>query len=283
MKKALLVVATMMLIIMTMTGCSCNMDSIYGVWWWDNTLDTIYIDYAKECGINEIYLCDTRFSSDTAEYVSYAKSKDIKVYTLMGEYQWLYDSTNLISHIEDYIYYNATNTSAKLCGIHLDIEPHQSPEWKSSSSLSEAEKNAVRTNLVTKLITLAHDLKVAYPNIHFSYDIPFWLDHMVTLGGVEKEAYKHMIDIADKVFLMSYRDTAENIVSVSQEEIDYATSVSKTVVLGVETYSEEGDQVSFMEEGKEYMFGEIARLRGMVPSGTGVSIHHIKTLYDLKD
>ncbi|MBQ9791801.1 MAG: hypothetical protein IJW28_04355 [Clostridia bacterium] len=277
MKKIIIFFVSMLLIPFIVVGCSCTptKESIYGVWWWDSTLDLTYIDYAKEYNINEIYYCDASFNSSVEEYISYANAKKIEVYLLMGEYQWLYDDTNLINKIESYIQYNS-ETNAKFSGIHLDIEPHQAPEWKSGDETTKIE-------LVNKLVKLAKKLKDTYPNIYFSYDIPFWLDHMVTIDGVEKEAYKHMIDLSHKVFLMSYRDTAEKIYDVSKDEIEYASSVNKTVVLGVEIYSEEGDQVSFMEEGKIYMHAEIDRLKTMVPNGTGVSIHHIKTWHDLKD
>ena len=279
-KKIIPIIMISAIIISIMVGCTCTYNTnIYGVWWWDNSLDLIYIDYAKDSDINEIYLCDTRFNDSTNQFIDYAKSKDIKVYLLMGEYQWLYDDTNLISKIEKYIEYNATH-SARFCGIHLDIEPHQAPDWKNAS---EDNKDSIRGDLVTKLVKLTKKLKDNYPTIKFSYDIPFWLDQMVAIDGVEKEAYKYMIDLADKVFLMSYRDTAEGIYDVSKEEISYASSIGKRVVLGVETYSTEGDKVSFMEEGKNYMYSELEKLNNMVPSGTGISIHHIKTWHDLKD
>ena len=279
-KRIIQVIILSIVISSLMVGCSCTYnENIYGVWWWNESLDLIYIDYAKECDINEIYLCDTRFDEETNQFIEYAKGKDIKVYLLMGEYQWIYNDTNLISKIEKYIEYNATY-GAKFSGIHLDIEPHQAPEWKNATA---ENKDSVRSDLVTKLVTLAKKLKDSYPTIKFSYDIPFWLDQMVSIDGVEKEAFKYMIDFADKVFLMSYRDTAEAIYNISKEEIAYASAVGKTVVLGVETYSLEGDNVSFMEEGKNYMYSELDKLKNMVPSGTGISIHHIQTWYDLKD
>lgn len=279
-KRIIQVIILSIVISSLMVGCSCTYnENIYGVWWWNESLDLIYIDYAKECDINEIYLCDTRFDDETNQFIEYAKGKDIKVYLLMGEYQWIYNDANLISKIEKYIEYNATY-GAKFSGIHLDIEPHQAPEWENATA---ENKDSVRSDLVTKLVTLAKKLKDSYPTIKFSYDIPFWLDQMVSIDGVEKEAFKYMIDFADKVFLMSYRDTAEAIYNISKEEISYASAVGKTVVLGVETYSLEGDNVSFMEEGKNYMYSELDKLKNMVPSGTGISIHHIKTWHDLKD
>lgn len=96
-------------------------------------------------------------------------------------------------------------------------------------------------------------------------------------------AYAHMILIADRVFIMSYRDTAEAIYDTAADEIAFAEANGKTPVLGVETYSEEGDSVSFLEEGKRYMYGELDKLRGMLSDGSGLAIHHIETWRGLKD
>ena len=122
-----------------------------------------------------------------------------------------------------------------------------------------------------------------YIDIEFGYDIPFWLDYDVIVDGITKPAYQHMIDIADRVFIMSYRDTAEKIYDISKDEIEYASSINKSVVLGVETYSEEGDIVSFKEEGKRVMIDEINKLKRIIPNNTGICIHHIKRWYDMSD
>ena len=111
--------------------------------------------------------------------------------------------------------------------------------------------------------------------------MPFWLDDDVTLLGKTKRAYEHIIDNANRVTLMSYRDTAEAIFNVSKDEIEYAKLVGKILNLGVETKSSEGDNVSFQEEGKSVMYSEIEKLRNKIPSNFGVSIHQIATWKDL--
>ncbi len=52
---------------------------------------------------------------------------------------------------------------------------------------------------------------------------------------------------------------------------------------GVETYCEECDKVSLLEEGKRYMYGELDKLRGMLSDESGLAIHHIKTWRELND
>ena len=244
-----------------------------GVWWWDSELEKdTYLSFAKDNGVTEIYYCDSGFDDDTENFIKSAADKGIKVYWLSGEYQWLRNDKPLYSLIEKY---NAFQRDAKyrFAGIHLDIEPHQDPQFK----------NGDREYLLQRLVTLVYGLSQKYPDIKFDYDIPFWIHDEVELNGKTLPAYAHVIDNADRTFMMSYRDTAQAVYDVAKDEAEYAVSVGKTLVLGVETYSEEGDNVSFMEEGKNYMYGEIEKIRTMIPNDFGVAIHQIKTWYGLQE
>lgn len=263
-------------VILAFSLCSCNCSVFeyrtFGVWWWDDTLDSgKYFEFAKDNGVNEIYYCSDDFDENTSQFIEKAKKENIKVYFLAGEYEWLSDSSNLYNKINAYVSYQK-KFSNKFSGIHLDIEPHQNPEFDNN-----------REELISNLIKLANSLKNKYPDITFDYDLPFWLNDEISFNGQNKEAYKHMIDVADRVFLMSYRDSADAIYEVSKDEIEYAQSVDKVLVLGLETKSNEGDKVSFQEEGKGYMYSEIINLWKLVPSGFGVTIHHIKSWYDLSE
>lgn len=241
-----------------------------GVWWWNDTLKDEYLEFARENKVSEIYYCSDDFNENTSNFISRANNYGIKVYWLVGEYSWLSDSSNLYKKINEYQEYQ--NRYTRFEGIHLDIEPHQDPTFKTN-----------RGQLILNLIQLANNLKNDFKDILFDYDLPFWLNDIITYNNEDKEAYKHMIDVASRVFLMSYRDTSEAIYDVSVDEIEYAKSVNKVLFLGVETKSNEGDNVSFQEEGAQYMYEEILKVRKMVPSTFGISIHHIKTWHDLKE
>lgn len=256
--------------------CACGGGSgardALGVWWWDSDLDVgEYLGFAADNGVTEVYYCDSDFDDGTAEFVSACRSKDIDAYFLAGEYQWLDDPSPLYSAVERYIAFNAAHADA-FSGVHLDIEPHQSPDF-----------SARRAELVASLVSLAAGLADRYPSVAFDYDIPFWLDDEVVLGGEALPAYAHMINIADRIFIMSYRDSADAIYRTAEDELAYAAAHGRSLVLGVETYSEEGDEVSFLEEGKRYMYGELEKLRDMLPDGCALAVHQIKTWRELKD
>ncbi len=243
-----------------------------GTWWWSKSLDVEqHIAFAKQNGVTEIYYCDYSFSDSVANFVEKVCKNNIKVYLLAGEKEWLEDRTDLDTLIENYIQFQNTH-QYKFSGIHLDVEPHQ---------FSDFSEN--RANYLYMLADLVKTNKDSYSQISFDYDIPFWLNDEIEFNGVTKETYKHIIDYADRTFIMSYRDTAEKMYEVSVDEINYAQEKHKTLFLSAETYSEEGNQVSFYEEGKAYMLSELEKLRAMLPENFGIAIHNIKTWKLLKD
>lgn len=273
MKKVFAVIAA---IAASLCCCSCGTKNVdkptLGVWWWNSDLDVgAYLDFAVDNGVTEVYYCDASFDDNTAEFVSACRKRGVDAYFLAGEYQWLDDPSRLFAAVGRYTQFNAMHADG-FSGIHLDIEPHQSPDF-----------SARRGELIASLVSLASELADKYSSVAFDYDIPFWLHDEVTFGGVALPAYAHMINIADRVFIMSYRDSAEAIYATAEDELAYAAAQGKPIVLGVETYSAEGDEVSFFEEGKRYMYGELDKLRGMPNGGFGIAIHQIKTWYELKD
>ena len=244
----------------------------FGTWWWNKNLDVdTYFNFAKDNDITEIYFCDYNLDGKIDDLLEKSSKNNINVYLLAGEKEWLNDRSGLDSVIETYINYN-DNHDNKLSGIHLDIEPHQFKDFSDN-----------RDTYLYKLIDLIKINKEKYNNIIFQYDIPFWLHDIITYNNQEKEAYKHIIDYADMTFIMSYRDTSDKMITVSIDEINYAKENNKILFLSAETYSEEGDQVSYMEEGKNYMYDELNKLRLSIPDNFGIAIHHIKSWYELDD
>ena len=93
-----------------------------------------------------------------------------------------------------------------------------------------------------------------------------------------------MIDIADRIFLMSYRDSAEAMLDISSEELEYAKNVNKPIILGAETAeTSETEIVSYFEEGKIFMQNELEKVKLALPKNCGISVHHILSWYELRD
>ena len=245
-------------------------ESVFAVWWWDNRLDESYLDFAVAQGVNEIYYYASSFPARISDFIRSASAKGIKVYWLAGKYEWIEDYASLKEKLRSFLEFQ-TSSEYKFEGVHFDIEPHQHPEF-----------DARRIELVTEFVELTFAMKRDYPDIRFAYDIPCWLDDEITLNGVTRPAYEFIIDNADRVTLMSYRDSCEGVLAFANDEIDYAISVGKTLNLGVET-GEEEDIVTFYEEGAEYMREQLDLLRETMPAGLGIAVHHIRSWRELTE
>lgn len=258
-----------------------------GVWWWgENENIDEYLEFAKQNGINEIYYSNSSFDESINEFISKANSLNIKVYFLCGDYIWIEDESGFYDIAEKYLEYQQTFENT-FSGIHLDVEPHQHPDWKENGEIRKREILASYINFVYN-ITNADKLK----DTTLDFDIPFWLyDYIIDFNGEEKEAYKYIIDYADRVFVMSYRDNAERIFDCAQNELEYSNNLNKKLFLCVETSaSSETESVTFYEEGKEYMYQELETLKDIISSNYGeqfqnygFSIHHMKSWYELID
>ncbi|SDD96398.1 hypothetical protein [Niabella drilacis] len=248
-----------------------------GTWWWSvskKDWDT-YLNFAQQNGVTEIYFYTTDFSATTSGFIQKATGKGIKIFLLAGDYQWIYDRTGLISLMTKYTQYqNSVGSAQRFSGIHLDVEPHQDPQFQLQ-----------RATILQQYIDFVTWVCAQYKDAgSIDFDIPFWLDDEVLYNGTQRRLYEAVISEATRVFIMSYRDTAAKMYDVSKEEIAFAVSQNKQIFLGAETASsKEGDQVTYYEEGKAYMYGEFQKLKTLCGNiNYGVSVHHIKSWYSLK-
>ena len=245
-------------------------EDVFAVWWWDNRLDETYLKFACEQGVNEIYYYASSFSDRISDFIRAASANGIKVYWLTGKYEWIEDYASLKAKLDEFkSFQNASEY--KFAGIHFDIEPHQHPEFDER-----------RAELITEFVELTFAVKRDYPEFEVAYDIPCWLDDEITLNGVTRPAYEFVIDNADRVTLMSYRDSADGVLKFAEDEINYALSAGKVLNLGVET-GEEEDIATFYEEGAEYMNGQLDLLRETAPAGFGIAVHHIRSWRELTE
>ena len=247
-----------------------NEKEILGVWWWDNRIDNSYLDFAQENGVTEIYYYVSDFNEKIANFIKEANLKNIQVYWLTGKYQWIENYGSLKEEIAKYLDFQKNNNNL-FAGIHFDIEPHQHPEF-----------NTRKEEIIFNFIDLTFKIKNDYKDVFVEYDLPCWLDDVIEYNGESKPAFEYVFDNANRITLMSYRDSAEKICNFAKDEIDYATKNNKKLILGVETQDVNDSIVSFFEEGKEFMNQELKLLRKLIPKNFGIAIHHIVSWFDLK-
>ena len=249
-----------------------------GVWWWQvatvKSADA-QLKFLQENAVSEIYLCIDGMSeasnakatfADVRAFVKKAGQMGMRVAALTGDYAWINpDSTGFEAYVEKFKAYQAAAAEdEKFYSMHLDVEPHQHPDFKTGE---EGRAKVMQLFADFTLKKAAPAAKAA--GTLLEWDIPFWMT-------------------CDTIAIMSYRDTAAKILDVAKEEIAFAKQYGHKVILGVETKSSEGDQVSFMEEGKAVMVEEMAKvhasLKESIPDGNfGLAVHQASVWYSLKD
>ena len=278
MKKEKTLIIFITLILVLLTGVSIifilvpkQQNRVFAVWWWDNRLDDSYFDFAYNNNVNEIYYYSSSLNEKTNEFIAKANSKSIKVYWLIGECEWIENYEQLENKIKQFLEYQ-NNYENKFVGLHLDIEPHQFDDFENR-----------KLELLTKFVELVMYIRNQFSQIWIEYDIPVWMHDEVFIKNIKKPVYEFIIDNCDRVTLMSYRDSYNEIFKCAEDEIKYAASVNKQINLGVETQKLEDNYITFFEEGKNFMYQELDRLKQITNYNFGIAIHHIKSWYELKD
>jgi hypothetical protein len=241
-------------------------------------LDDRYLNFAAENGVNEIYLSTGKLGGAEGIFIEKARVRGIRVFWLQGDYTYIEDPGEMWGILQDFKEYQAAAPEqGRFAGIHLDIEPQQHPEYGE-------RRQEILEKYLDLITALSADLSAESPMIPMDIDISSWFGDPVTYKGEKVPLYQALIAEADRVFVMSYRDTAEEMFELARDEIAAAAALGKTIMLGAELYSEEGDHVSYGEEGRAYMYGQLNLLREYIdyPS-VGIAIHHIKTWFNLKD
>lgn len=259
-----------------------------GVWWWDCRTgigEDKYkprLDFLQNNHVTEIYLWvnPSQMSNDNlANFVREAGARGMRVAWLSGDASWIReDNTGFETFFSQFkAYQDQAADDAKFYGIHLDVEPHQ---------LGISDENwQLYANLVLRATAAAHE----YGTV-IEWDIPFWLDDkQVTANDSTVRLLDLLAENSDTLCLMAYRDTAAAILSVSEQEIPLGTTYNCKIVLGVETYSREGEYVSFLEDGKAAMYDALAAVltdlsgRSTLDAGYGCAVHFIENWMKLKN
>jgi hypothetical protein len=255
-----------------------------GVWWWDADLilDPQYLDFAIQNHVDEIYLARPDhsvqdFGPEIEAFIEQAKRQGIKVYLLLGFGYITYDYPRLREALRLYKdYQTRVPEGRRFNGIHLDIEFHADhPDWNNTDK---------QADILAEYLALIVRLRSEISGV-MEIDIPAWFDQIMSYAGAERPLYRILIDTVDRVFVMSYRDTAEAMYEIAGEEVAYARQVNKPIMLGAELgEDEQWDHVSYFEEGRLYLYEQLKLLKDAVNyPKAGVSIHHMKTWYELHD
>ncbi|MCM1271484.1 MAG: dockerin type I repeat-containing protein [Ruminococcus flavefaciens] len=279
-------------------------------WYWKGSKAALYgidddtekqnefLDAMEFYGITEIYYSigvnKLVKSKDMVEtFAKNAYARNMKVYLLTGEKTWLYEDSyptaiyNIFDKVDEYN--SLVDYDARLAGVSYDVEVWTNSEfnWKNNN---EARYQQV------KFIETAQKYAES-KNLSVSYCLPFWIVQYEYTddGGVTRNVYDSITQIANDTILMVYRDSAgavERLVTEVQNNAKnsvfyYIEKNDCNLEIAVEANeSSEGDYVTFYEEEKEnpgYVNTAITTIKSDLEAykyRTTFAIHHAIALYE---
>lgn len=261
-----------------------------GSWWWsgrtvgDRRATSAKLDFLAAQGVNEIYVCaDWKTPrEELAGFVRAAGAQGMSVRCLAGDPSWIRPGNlGFETAFSAYRQYQrSVPADARFAGLHLDVEPHV------DRKLSDARKWQLYADLAVRAGAMARRA-----GEKIEWDVPFWLDGIAVQYG-EREAVpllEVLMENADGITLMSYRDTAKAILDCGATELAMGRTRNCRVLLGVETgKSDEGGFVTFREEGRKALAKTLTEVKAAVAAaglraGGGVAVHHVDAWMDLQD
>ncbi|MFA6957777.1 MAG: hypothetical protein WC538_18070 [Thermoanaerobaculia bacterium] len=214
---------------------------------------------------------------------------EIDVHALLGSY-FLKTQTYILPEkksdaramLRRVLNYNDTSKpDERFTGVHFDIEPHMLDEWSSE----RPRLSILYLERIDEWMKLAGD-----SGLDVSAAIPFWLDgYEVQWRGKLRPMSEQVQSVLDTVVLMDYRDKAEGrdgIIRHATNEVEWAAANGRRVIIGVETGDSEPSKITFLQEGKAALEGELAKTERAFsanPGFAGFAIHHLETWMKLKE
>jgi len=281
-----------LLLTTVLTGFTSQETPRKGTWLWQSNLIVTeseqILSFAKKRGVNLLYLKidPTKKVAYYQPFIKKARAAGIEIEALGGKASWgLKENRSQIIELADWVIkYNKAVTKAEtISGIHLDIEPYTLAAWKGK------EKDDLIKQWMGNVVAYVDYIK-KNSSLQVTCDIPFWLDKTPIPNDSKTSLSKWLISKHDAVTVMAYRDHADGSNSISTlvpPVMTAADALGKKVLIGVETKkSNEGNFVTFYEEGNAYMEKELNKLPKLLSSYSsynGVVVHSYEYWKTLKD
>ncbi|AQU80859.1 amidase [Planococcus faecalis] len=280
--KKIIMAGVCLLIMLTQSGVSAQAaeTEVKATWLWNPWM--IYSDEAGTLAfldskdVNKVYVqIDADIPVDVYKrFIEKAGLLGMTIYALDGASDWVAPKgftkqDRLMNWLSSY--QQGALQAQKFAGVHLDVEPYLYSGWNTNRAATVKSYQA----LLSKA-----SASTAAMNLPLEADLPFWFDEITYKNIYGKGILAEwVIANTHSVTLMAYRDSAALITELVKNEVAYAEKYGKSVVVGVETgETDEGDNISFYEEGETFMEGELAAVTAHyagIPGFGGVAIHHV--------
>lgn len=261
-----------------------------GMWVWQSAVATdagqraALLSFAGTHRVRTVYLeSEKLINTDQASLASFtkeAKQHCIEVELLFGAPDWAFTSNHAyaVSLAQKAVAF-ASRAEAPPVGVHFDVEPYNLPEYKADVNSGANQY----LDLLEKIRAVTSPSK-----LYFAKAIPLGFEFQsVNRGGQTVKLSHAAIERVDRVMLMDYRDTSNRIIDDASDEMQYAASKGKKVVIGVETACDTGEvhTITFCEEGKaalETALLNVSNAFGSNSAFAGMAVHDYAAYKPLK-
>lgn len=267
-----------------------------GNWWWwpedgyDATVCDQYLEVMHNAAVTEIYFygCSELMAGGSKwdklhAFVQKAMSHNMRVAFLYDD--WPDFDTDggtafLNKMVPQFLAYKARYPQDAVYGIHFDIELNKSGGYNATSLQHYCDA------FIDKIQSARAQ------GIHCEVDVGCGWGNQGGASCVYKGVtgiYNIIARYTDTVAMMSYRDTAQEIVNFANQSgaLDACIANGVEFLLGVETDDAgEGDKVDFCAEDKPYLFGEIDKVFDLIAARNvtapyGMAIHQSRSFMNL--
>ncbi|TWT06328.1 amidase [Planococcus sp. CPCC 101016] len=280
--KKLMMAGVLLLFMLTQNGFNAQAAEVdvKATWLWNPWM--IYSDEAgtlaflESKDVNKVYVqIDAEIPAGVYEsFIEKAGALGIAIYALDGAPDWVAPKgftkqDRLMAWLSSY--QKGAAPAQKFAGVHLDVEPYLYSGWNTN--------RATTVKAYQTLLTKAKSSTAAL-NLPLEADLPFWFDEISYSNTYGKGILAEwVIANTQSVTLMAYRDSAVLINELVKNEVAYGEKYGKKVVVGVETgQTDEGDAITFYEEGEAFMNNELAAVSQHYSAAKGfggIAIHHV--------
>ncbi len=171
----------------------------------------------------------------------------IAVELLISENSWVDPERRDVFEraLDDLIAYQRTAAlDERFAALHLDVEPHALPSWKTGA----------QERLATGLVSLIGDAARAGLPVHV--DVPTWYESIPLGTG---DLLTAIVDAADGICVMNYRTDPDRFLRDAEREIALSQARAKSIVLGMSVEPTLDPQLAFQSAGALLAFRDAAR------------------------
>ncbi|MBB3045887.1 hypothetical protein FHR99_000123 [Litorivivens lipolytica] len=264
-------------------------EGIRALWVWGSQVvlnterqDALFA-FAKEKSLNSLYLEASEAlryeQAALAAFFQRAEQQAIAVELLFGQPDWALPDNHhhVMSWIDRVADFAERYPELTIAAIHLDVEPYLLPEWDSE-----------RQTLASSFVKLLSDARARANGYGYDLwaDIPVWYDeHGIFYEGRARPLHELVVDATDGIVLMDYRDETQRIINDARNELSYASSQNRPMVVGVETLCIEPTWITFCEEGSQQMEATLVEVDAALReyrAYSGTAIHHFDSYLTLQ-